>query len=77
MNVAHGYSSPGVHLNGFPFRQTDQPAPSSRSSNRMPAAVKDAIRFAVEKYGGHKPDAAIEFVNAMERDGRLIEECWS
>jgi hypothetical protein len=61
----------------FPFRETDQPTPSSRSSNRMPAAVKDAIRFAVEKYGGHKPDAAIEFVNAMERDGRLIEECWS
>jgi Sulfite reductase, alpha subunit (flavoprotein) len=43
----------------------------------MPAAVKDAIKFAVEKCGGQNSQAATEFVDAMERDGRLIEECWS
>jgi sulfite reductase alpha subunit-like flavoprotein len=43
----------------------------------MPAAVKEAIRFAVEKHGATTPDEAREYVSAMERDRRLVEECWS
>jgi len=48
-----------------------------RSSNKMPASVKQAIRDAVAKYGGNTEDEAKEFVIQMERKGRLIEECWS
>jgi L-alanine-DL-glutamate epimerase-like enolase superfamily enzyme len=43
----------------------------------MPAAVKEAIRFAVESHGGRTADEALQFVSAMERDRRLIEECWT
>jgi hypothetical protein len=49
----------------------------NRSSNKMPVAVKDAIRHAVEKEGGKTVDEAREFVAAMERDQKMIEECWS
>jgi len=47
------------------------------SSNKMPVAVKDAIRNAVEKEGRKTADEAREFVAAMERDQKMIEECWS
>jgi sulfite reductase alpha subunit-like flavoprotein len=43
----------------------------------MPAGVKQAIRGAVEKYGGRTEDEAKEFVAKMEQEGRLIEETWS
>jgi sulfite reductase alpha subunit-like flavoprotein len=49
----------------------------NRSSNKMPIAVKDAIRHAVEKEGGKTVNEAREFVAAMERDQKMIEECWS
>ncbi|KZP05434.1 riboflavin synthase domain-like protein, partial [Athelia psychrophila] len=49
----------------------------SGSSNKMPAAVKAAVRGAVEAYGKMSEDEAKEFVGKMESDGKLIEECWS
>ncbi|KAJ7454826.1 riboflavin synthase domain-like protein [Mycena latifolia] len=49
----------------------------SGSSNKMPAAVKDALRFAAETYGKLAPSAAADFISAMEARGQLIEECWS
>lgn len=48
-----------------------------RSSNKMPAAVKAAVRGAAEAHGKMSEDEAKEFVEKMERDGKLIEECWS
>ncbi|KAF9463400.1 hypothetical protein BDZ94DRAFT_1164084 [Collybia nuda] len=49
----------------------------SGSSNKMPAAVKEALSFAVEKHDGRTPEEAISYVDEMMRQGRLIEECWS
>ncbi|KAH9856143.1 riboflavin synthase domain-like protein [Lenzites betulinus] len=49
----------------------------SGSSNKMPAAVRAAIRHALVSEGGMSEDEAQEFVVKMEKDGRLIEECWS
>ncbi|KAF9219893.1 riboflavin synthase domain-like protein [Gyrodon lividus] len=49
----------------------------SGSSNKMPAAVRDAVREAVEEFGNRTKEGAINFVSVMEREGRLIEECWS
>jgi len=48
-----------------------------RSSNKMPAAVREAVQGAAETMGGMSKSEAAEYVAAMERDGRLIEECWS
>lgn len=48
-----------------------------RSSNKMPAAVKGAVRGAAEAHGNMSEDEAKEFVGKMESDGKLIEECWS
>ncbi|KAF7975974.1 hypothetical protein HWV62_8118 [Athelia sp. TMB] len=49
----------------------------SGSSNQMPAGVKRAVRAAAETHGKLSEDEAKEFVAKMERNGRLIEECWS
>ncbi|KAG2054528.1 riboflavin synthase domain-like protein [Suillus hirtellus] len=49
----------------------------SGSSNKMPTAVREAVRCAAEKFGGRSNAEAVEYVAAMEREGRLIEECWS
>ncbi|CAL1697805.1 unnamed protein product [Somion occarium] len=49
----------------------------SGSSNKMPAGVKAAIRDAIREYGGKSEDEAAEYVATMEREGRLIEDCWS
>ncbi|KAJ8586719.1 hypothetical protein M405DRAFT_822891 [Rhizopogon salebrosus TDB-379] len=49
----------------------------SGSSNKIPAAVREAVRCAVETMGGRSKAEAAEYVAAMERDRRLIEECWS
>ncbi|KAJ7510327.1 hypothetical protein B0H11DRAFT_2152489 [Mycena galericulata] len=49
----------------------------SGSSNQMPAAVKNALRFAAETHGNLSPASAVEFISAMETKGQLIEECWS
>lgn len=43
----------------------------------MPMAVKAAIKNAATKVGGMSDDEATDFLNSMERDGRLIEETWS
>ncbi|TCD66631.1 NAPDH-dependent diflavin reductase [Steccherinum ochraceum] len=49
----------------------------SGSSNKMPAGVRAAVREAVVKYGGKTEEDAADYVAAMEREGRLIEDCWS
>lgn len=49
----------------------------SGSSNKMPAAVRAAIAHAVQTEGGRPEEEAKEYVAQMEREGRLVEECWS
>ncbi|THU80848.1 riboflavin synthase domain-like protein [Dendrothele bispora CBS 962.96] len=49
----------------------------SGSSNKMPAGVKGALRQSVRQYGGRTEEEAKEYVQNLERAGRLIEECWS
>ena len=48
-----------------------------RSSNKMPAAVKEAIAFAAETHGEFSAEEAKKYVHSMTKEGRLIEECWS
>ena len=48
-----------------------------RSSNKMPAAVKEAIGQAIEAQGGLSEERAKKYVHDMVKEGRLIEECWS
>lgn len=43
----------------------------------MPAGMKQAIREVAEKYGGKTENDAKAFIAQLEREGRLIEECWS
>lgn len=49
----------------------------SGSSNKMPAAVRGAISNIAEDCGKMPKEDALKFVNEMEREGRLVEECWS
>ncbi|KAL5525384.1 TAH18_1 [Sanghuangporus sanghuang] len=49
----------------------------SGSSNKMPAAVKDAVAFAAKEAGGLSEADAKGFVKRMQDEGRLFEECWS
>lgn len=49
----------------------------SGSANKMPAAVRAALAYAVESEGGRTEEEAKEYVARMEREGRLVEECWS
>ncbi|KAG5643125.1 hypothetical protein DXG03_001551 [Asterophora parasitica] len=49
----------------------------SGSANKMPAAVKAALAYAVENEGGFEKEAAVRYLDEMVRDGRLLEECWS
>jgi len=43
----------------------------------MPPVVREAIQGAGETVGGISKSEAAEYVAAMERDGRLFEECSS
>ena len=43
----------------------------------MPAAVREAVKEAVEEFGDMSTKDAANFVSTMEREGRIIEECWS
>lgn len=49
----------------------------SGSSNKMPAAVREALTNVAEDIGKLSREEAVEFVAGMEGSGRLIEECWS
>jgi sulfite reductase alpha subunit-like flavoprotein len=49
----------------------------SRSSNKMPAAVKAAIKKAAVSEGGLSDEEATKYLSVMEWEGRLYEECWS
>lgn len=49
----------------------------ARSSNKMPMAVKAAIKNAAIKVGNMSDEEAANFVGLIERSGRLIEETWS
>jgi sulfite reductase alpha subunit-like flavoprotein len=48
-----------------------------RSSNKMPAAVKAAIKNAAVSEGGLSDEEATKYLSVMEWEGRLYEECWS
>jgi len=49
----------------------------ARSSNKMPMAVKAAIKNAAAKVGNMSDEEATDFLCSMERSGRLIEETWN
>ncbi|KAJ7600784.1 riboflavin synthase domain-like protein [Mycena floridula] len=49
----------------------------SGSSNKMPTAVKAALQFSAQEFGRLSESAAAAYIQNMEKDGRLIEECWS
>ena len=49
----------------------------TRSSNKMPVAVKTAIKNAAAKVGNMSDEEATDFLCSMERSGRLIEETWN
>jgi sulfite reductase alpha subunit-like flavoprotein len=49
----------------------------SRSSNKMPAAVKAAIKKAAVSEGSLSDEEATKYLSVMEWEGRLYEECWS
>lgn len=42
----------------------------------MPAAVRAAVRGALEKYGQMSEEDAKEYVTTMEKEGKLVEDCW-
>ena len=48
-----------------------------RSSNKMPMAVRAAIKNAATKIGGIPEKDAADFLCSMEQSGRLFEETWS
>ena len=43
----------------------------------MPMAVKEAISKAAVEHGGYSEEGAKDYVNALLKEGRLMEECWS
>ena len=49
----------------------------ARSSNKMPTAVKAAVKNAAIRVGNMSEEEATDFLYAMERSGKLIEETWS
>ncbi|KAJ3727635.1 riboflavin synthase domain-like protein [Lentinula raphanica] len=49
----------------------------SGSSNKMPAGVKASLKHAVMTHGSRSEQEASRFILDLERDIRLIEECWS
>lgn len=42
----------------------------------MPAGVKMAVQEAARVHGKMSEDEAKEFIATLEREGRLIEDCW-
>ncbi|KAG8687241.1 NAPDH-dependent diflavin reductase [Ceratobasidium sp. 394] len=48
----------------------------SGSSNQMPTAVRKAVVTALKNECEWSEEASIEYVNAMEAEGRWCEECW-
>jgi len=51
--------------------------PLYSSSNKMPLGVKGAIKNAAIKEGGMTEEDADKWIAKLEREGRLVEECWS
>lgn len=64
-------------ITGTTAMLTKEAGLTHRSSNKMPAAVRDAVGEAVAECGGMSIQDAAAFVSVMEREGRVIEECWS
>lgn len=76
MNATHGYTSLGEissRLRSVSYRLIVV----FRSANKMPAAVREAIQRALVSEGRMSEEDAKEYVVRMEKEGRLIEECWS
>ncbi|KAG0706483.1 hypothetical protein DFH29DRAFT_152962 [Suillus ampliporus] len=62
------------------WRMMNLSSDDTSSSNKMPTAVREAVQVAVDRFEGRSNTEAVEYVAACccdERDGRLIEECWS
>jgi sulfite reductase alpha subunit-like flavoprotein len=51
--------------------------PLHSSSNKMPLGVKGAIKNAAIREGGMTEEDADKWIAELEREGRLVEECWS
>ncbi|KAI0052732.1 riboflavin synthase domain-like protein [Auriscalpium vulgare] len=49
----------------------------SGSSNKMPAGVRRSLEYVARQEGNMGEDEAQAYVANMEREGRLMEECWS
>lgn len=49
----------------------------SGASNKMPAGVREAVRTCMMECTGCDEEAAVVYVERMEKEGRLIEDCWS
>jgi sulfite reductase alpha subunit-like flavoprotein len=43
----------------------------------MPAGVREALRFCAMERAGMSEEEAQLYISKMERERRLIEECWS
>jgi sulfite reductase alpha subunit-like flavoprotein len=43
----------------------------------MPAGVKDSIAWAVHKFGGLGEEESKDYLRGLEKEGRVLEECWS
>ncbi len=43
----------------------------------MPAGVRGALREAIRVHGDKTEEEAKDILGAMEKEGRLIEDCWS
>ena len=48
-----------------------------RSSDKMPMAVRAAIKNVAMKIGGISEKEAADFLCSMEQSGRLFEETWN
>lgn len=76
MNATLGYTSLGKFL-FRPRSVSYRLIVVFRSANKMPAAVREAIQHALVSEGRMSEEDAKEYVVRMEKEGRLIEECWS
>lgn len=43
----------------------------------MPRAVRSALLFALVERGGMSEEDGKQYLQQMEDEGRLMEECWS
>ncbi|EED81903.1 predicted protein [Postia placenta Mad-698-R] len=71
-----------IYISGYqvlscPFENVLTKTIHCSSANKMPAGVKAAIMHAAQTEGAKTKEQAQDFVWMLEREGRLVEECWS